>query len=257
MNNDKTVSTSSANVSSNSTNINIDEDKKLRLTKKRKKWPFILILLISFIGMGIGGYFLYKSINKYNTYKVVGADLISKEKIYEAGRPYYVGKYQYVVAGEKYYYNYDKKFEGDPDSIIQIKYKPSNPNILYNSKEPIIFIAIIAGSFVLSLVMIGILLSITSKMAEKIVVTIVEDTATCVGGRKIYMRTIDPSGVELPKDKIEYFSYFTDKFEKFPIGKKVKFNAFKYSEVLSTEKYKDNIAMSVNEFNIDDFIFIN
>ena len=108
----------------------------------------------------------------------------------------------------------------------------------------------------MSLVTIGILLSITSKRAEKIVIAVVEDTFTCVGGRKIYFRTLDENGAELPSNKVEYYSYFTDKFDQFPIGKKVKFNIFKYSEVLPTDVYKGVEIKVVNELKIDDFIFL-
>ena len=242
-------------MNNNSVEGSIDENSVLRLNKKRKKWPFVLLLLFFFAVIGGGIYFFLQSKNKYENYVVIGADLKSTEKIFEAGRPYYKGTYQYIVDGKKYYYNYSKKFEGKADNVIQIRYNPKNPNELYDSREAILFIVIIAIGGVFSLITIGILISISSKPSEKIVTVVVEDMLTCVGGRKIYMRTINSNGEDLPSDKVEYFSYFTDQLQYFPIGKKLKFNAFKYGEVLTTEKYKNTIAGTINEFKITDFIF--
>ena len=100
------------------------------------------------------------------------------------------------------------------------------------------------------------LISLTSNKEEKIVLTVVYDSATCVGGRKIYMKTINPDGTALPPENTEYYSYFTDKIEYFPVGRKVKFNLYKYNKSILTERFNDVIAIQVNDFKITDFIFL-
>jgi len=243
------------NNNSLNTNTSIDENSVLRLNKKVKKWPFVLLMLLFLSVIGFGVFLLIQSINKYNNYTVVGADLKDTKKIFEAGRPYYVGTYEYIVDGKKYYYDYPKKFEGNVDNVIQIRYNPKNPNELYKSSEFVICIIVISVGAILFFITIGILISVTSKGAEKIVNVVVEDVLTCVGGRKIYMRTVNENGGVLSPEVTEYFCYFTNQLQYFPIGKRIKFNAFKYGEALSTERYKDKIAFSVNEFKITDFIF--
>lgn len=57
------------------------------------------------------------------------------------------------------------------------------------------------------------------------------------------MRNIDtPIDNENPA-KTEYYSYYTNKINEFPIGSKIKFNAYKYNEVLTTEVYKINLQL--------------
>ena len=235
----------------------VDEDKVLRVNKKVRKAPFILLFLFSLTLLGGGIYFFLQSKAKYDNYVVIGADLKRTEKVFEAGVPYYMGTYKYVVDGKKYTYKYSKKFEGNPDLVIQIRYNPKKPSELYDGRETLFFIIVIAVGGLIFLVTFGVLISKTAKKEEKIVVAVVFDSATCVGGRKIYMKTINPDGTAMKPEETEYYSYFTDKYDKFPVGKRVKFNLFKYNKSILTEKFNDIITVQINNFNLDDFIFLN
>lgn len=234
-----------------------EESKILKSSIKRKKWPIVLFIFISMGIIAFGVYFFLQSKDKYDNYVVIGADLLYSNKDYQAGRPYYTGVYQYYVDGKQYKYNNPTKYESDPDKVIQIKYNPKDPSKLYDKRETIFFglVTIVGG--ILFIVSFGILISITSKKDEKIVVVEVYDIFTCVGGRKIYMKTINPDGTPLKPEETEYFVYFTNQLDKFPFGKRIKFNAFKRSRSIVTERYKDIMAMTVNELHVDDFIFLN
>ena len=70
------------------------------------------------------------------------------------------------------------------------------------------------------------------------------------------MKTINPDGTALPPEQTEYYSYFTDKIQYFPVGRKVKFNLFKYRKSITTEKFNDIITVQINDFEITDFIFL-
>ena len=233
----------------------VDEDKVLRINKKVRKAPFILLFIFSLVLLGVGIHFFLQSKAKYDNYVVIGADLKRTEKVFEAGVPYYMGTYKYVVDGKKYTYKYSKKFEGNPDRVIQIRYNPKNPSELYDSHETIFFIIVSAAGGLLFLVTFGVLISKTSKKEEKIVLAVVFDSATCVGGRKIYMKTINPDGTAMKPEETEYYSYFTDKYDRFPVGKRVKFNLYKYNKSILTEKFNDIITVQINSFSLDDFIF--
>lgn len=249
----------SQNPSNNtSQTIQNNEQAVLKSKRTRKKGPHILFLLLELITIGLGTFFLIQSNNKYKTYTITGADLFSQEKVYKAGKPYYKARYQYIVKGQKYYYDNPKYFEVSPDQIIQLRYNPNKPSEIYTSNEMIFFIIIVAVGVVGLFITIGILISITGGNKEKIVTVIVEDIITCVGGRKIIMRNINtPSDNNNPQNT-EYYSYYTSHMEKFPIGRKLKFNAHKYNEVLTTDKYKEKFtALNINDFKIEDFITIN
>lgn len=259
-NNVKTINNQSSAPSISMTNpiqSPINEEDVLKSHIKRRKGPHIFFLFIELIIIGLGTYFFIQSNEKYKTYTVIGADFFSQEKIYEAGKPYYKAKYVYKVNDKKYYYDYPEKFEGTPDQIIQIRYNPKNPNDIYSEKESLFFIIVIATGVVLLFITIGILISISSKKKEKIITVIVEDMLTCVGGRKIYMRNINTPVDNNNPEKTEYYSYYTNQLEKFPIGQKLKFNVYKYAEVLTTETYKDKfISTTINDFKPEDFIII-
>lgn len=235
----------------------VDEDKVLRINKKVKKAPFVLLFLFSLGLLGGGIYYFLQSKAKYDNYVIIGADLQRTEKLFEAGVPYYIGTYKYVVDGKKYTYKYSKKFEGSPDKVIQIRYNPKKPSELYDSRETMFFLIIAASGGLIFLVTFGVLIAKTAKKEEKIVVAVVFDSATCVGGRKIYMKTINQDGTAMKPEEEEYYSYFTDKYEKFPVGKRVKFNLFKYNKSILTEKFNDVVTVQINSFKLDDFIFLN
>lgn len=238
--------------------IQNNEQAVLKPKKTRKKGPHIFFLFLELITIGLGTFFLIQSNNKYNTYTITGADLFSQEKVYKAGKPYYKARYQYIVKDKKYYYDNPKYFEISPDQIIQLRYNPNKPDEIYNSNETIFFIIITAVGGIGLFITIGILISIAGDNKEKIVTVIVEDIITCVGGRKIIMRNINtPSDPNNPQNT-EYYSYYTAHLEKFPVGRKLKFNAHKYNEVLTTDKYKEKFtALNINDFKIEDFITIN
>lgn len=234
----------------------IDEDKILRVHRKVRKTPFILLFLLCIAIITFGVYNFLQSKDKYENYVVIGADLLRTEKKYQAGVPYYLGTYRYKVNDKKYDYNYPKRFDVKPDLVIQIRYNPDNPKELYNRNETLLYIGIAAGGVLIFLVTFGVLISLTSKKDEKIVLAVVYDSASCVGGRKIYMKTINPDGTLLAPNQTEYYSYFTDKTMYFPVGRKVKFNLFKYKKSISTEKFNDVITIQINDFKITDFIFL-
>lgn len=234
-----------------------NENEILKSHVKRRKGPHIFFLFIELIIIGLGIYFLIQANEKYKTYIVIGADFFSQEKVYEAGKPYYKAKYVYKVNDKKYYYDYPEKFEQTPDQVIQIRYNPQNPSDIYSEKQFLFFIIVIATGAILLFITIGILISISSKKKEKIITVIVEDILTCVGGRKIYMRNINTPVDDNNPQNTEYYSYYTNQLEKFPIGQKLKFNVYKYAEVLTTEVYKDKfISNTINDFSPDDFIII-
>jgi len=234
----------------------VDEDKVLRFHRKVKKTPFILLFLLC---IGIITFGVYKSLqskDKYKNFVVIGADLLRTEKKYQAGVPYYLGTYRYVVDNKKYNYSNPTRFEGKPDSVIQIRYNPNNPKELYNHSETLLYVGISAGGVLMLFVTLGVLISLTSKKEEKIVLAVVYDSATCVGGRKFYMKTINPDGTALAPKQTEYYSYFTDKIDYFPVGRKVKFNLFKYNKSILTERFNDVVTIQINDFKITDFIFL-
>lgn len=233
------------------------EEEILKNVTKGKKGIHIFFLFLELIGIGLGIYFIINCNEKYNTYTIIGADLSSKTKVYKAGKPYYHAQYVYKVNDKKYYYDYPKDFSTDPDPIIQLRYNPQKPAQLFSNNEWIFSIGLTAGSTILLFITIGILISITGKRESKIVTVIVDDMLTCVGGRKIYMRNIDTPIDNQNPAKTEYYSYYTNKINEFPIGSKIKFNAYKYNEVLTTEVYKNKFtAMTINEFKTSDFIHL-
>lgn len=239
----------------NNTN-QVDEDKVLRLHRKVKKLPFILMFLLCIGVIAFGVYMSLEEKNKYDNYVVIGADLFRIEKKYQAGVPYYLGIYRYKVDGKKYDYKSPQKYDGNPDLVIQIRYNPENPNELYNRNQSIMYIGITAVGVLLFFITFGVLISMTSKKEEKIVVAVVYDNSTCVGGRKFYLKTVNLDGTDLPPEKTEYYSYFTDKVEYFPTGRKVKFNLFKYNKSILTENYNGVVTIQINNFKITDFIFL-
>lgn len=238
-------------------NIPKSEEEILRNPKKRKKGPHIFFLFLELLIVGAGIYLFMQENEKDKTYKTIGADLFLTEKVYKAGKPYYKARYTYKIKNKKYYYNYPGITEQMPDQIIQVKYNPQNPSDIYTNNMMIITIIIISIGVISFFITIGILISISSANQEKIVTAVVEDILTCVGGRKIYLRNnetpVDPNN----PNKTEYYSYYTTNYKNFPIGRVVKFNAYKYNEVLTTENYKNNFtAMEINNFKTEDFIIL-
>lgn len=238
-------------------NVQLDEDKVLRVHRKVRKLPFIFLFLLS---ISVLSYGIYKSLeckNKYDNYIIIGADLFRTNKSYQAGKPYYTGVYRYVVDGKKYTYNYSKKFEINPDNVIQIRYNPKNPAELYSDRETFFYIIIAASGGLVFLITFLVLISLTSKKDEKIVVCEVFDSATCVGGRKIYFKTFNLDGTPLKPEEVEYYSYYTDKYDLFPVGKRVKFNLYKYKKSYLTENFNDIVTIQINDLKFEDFIFLN
>lgn len=235
---------------------NINEDSILRVSVKKSKMPGISVIFMGLIIIGMAIVLIIDSNNKNSSYVAVSANIYSSEKGYQAGKPYYKARYQYIVNEKKYYYDDPVKHFERPDEVITLKYNTKKPNELYISTYYIYYIIGCGVGILIFILGIIKLISLTSKNAEKIVVGEIFDALTCVGGKKFYIRSLDNSFQPLPTEKTEYFSYFTNDYNNFKIGKKIKFNAYKYKEVLLTDNIGNNrMAFNINELKISDFIF--
>ena len=235
---------------------NINEDNILRNNIKRSKAPGIAVIFMGLIIIGISIVLIIDANNKDKKYITTSARLYTKDKLYEAGKPYYKIKYEYIANNKKYYYSDPTKYFNNYDEVIVLKYDKNNPKDIYISSYYIYYIIIGGVGVIIFILGIIKLISLTSKNAEKIVIGEIYDALTCVGGKKYYIRTLDSSFKPLPEDKIEYFSYFTNDSKYFKIGKKIKFNAYKYRETLYTETFLNNKTISnINELKLGDFIF--
>ena len=235
---------------------NINEDSVLRVNVKKSKMPGISVIFMGLIIIGMAIVLIIDANNKNSTYIAVSANIYSSEKGYQAGKPYYKVRYQYIVNNKKYYYDDPVKHFERPDDVITLKYNKQNPKELYITSYYIYYIIGCGVGVVVLILGIIKLVSLTSKNAEKIVVGEIFDALTCIGGKKYYIRSLDASFQPLPPEKTEYFSYFSNDYTNFKIGKKVKFNAYKYKEALLTDNIGNNrIAFDINELKINDFIF--
>lgn len=233
-------------------------DDALKPKAKKKRTPYVIFLIIEIIIIGGLAYLISEDINKYNSYTIIGADLFNQEKVYKAGKPYYKARYIYKVDNKEYYYDYPSLYSSEPDQIIQIKYNAKNPQEVYSRKTTIILIIAIACVGVLALITIGTIISLSTPQKQKIITAIIEDILILAHGRKIIMRNIDtPVDINNPNNT-EYYSYFTENPQNFKIGQKLKFNANKYNEVLTTEIYNNIFeTQNINELKLDDFIQVN
>ena len=235
---------------------NINEDSILRNNIKRSKAPGISVIFMGLIIIGMAIVLIIDANNKEKNYISVSAKVFRTDKLYEAGKPYYKVKYQYIVNNKKYYYDDPKRYFDPYDEIIVLKYNKNNPKDIYISSYYIYYIIIGGAGVVVFILGIIKLLSITSKNKEKIVIGEIYDALTCIGGKKFYIRSLDNNFKALPPEKTEYFSYFTNDLNDFKIGKKLKFNAYKYRETLLTEDIGDNRSIyNINELKLGDFIF--
>lgn len=235
---------------------NINEDSVLRNNVKKSKMPGISVIFMGLIIIGMAVVLILDANEKNSDYIAISANIYSSEKEYQAGKPYYKVRYQYIVNDKKYYYDDPVKHFETPDEVITLKYNTKNPKELYISSYYIYYIIGCGVGVIVFILGIIKLVSLTSKNAEKIIVGEIFDAFTCVGGKKFYIRSLDNSFQQLPSEKIEYFSYFTNDYNNFKIGKKVKFNAYKYKEALLTDDIGNNrVAYNINELKINDFIF--
>ena len=235
---------------------NTNEDNILRNNIKLSKTPGVCVIFIGLIIIGIAIVLIIDANNKNKNYVSISAKVSSTDKLYEAGKPYYKVKYEYVVNNKKYYYNDPKKYFNNYDEIIVIKYNKNNPKDIYLSSYYIYYIILCGFGVVVLVLGIIKLISLTSKNKDKIVVGEIYDVLTCIGGKKYYIRTLDDNFRPLQPEKIEYFSYFTNDYNNFKIGRILKFNAYKYKEALLTENIGNNInAYNINELKTSDFIF--
>lgn len=235
---------------------NINEDSVLRNNVKKSKMPGISVIFMGLIIIGMAVVLILDANEKNNSYIAVSANIFSSEKDYQAGKPYLKVRYQYIVNNKKYYYDDPEKHFERPDDVITLKYNKDNPKDLYISSYYIYYIIGCGVGVIVFILGIIKLVSLTSKNAEKIIVGEIYDALTCVGGRKFYIRSLDSSFQLLPPEKTEYFSYFSNDYNNFQIGKKVKFNAYKYREALLTDDIGNNrMAYNINELKVNDFIF--
>ena len=235
---------------------NINEDSILRLSNNKSKMPGIAVIFMGLIIIGMAIVLILDAGNKNKNYVTVSAKIFTTDKLYEAGKPYYKVKYEYIVNNKKYYYNDPKKYFDNPDDVIILKYNKKDPNDLYISSYYIYYIIFCGVGVVVFILGIIKLISLTSKNSEKIIIGEVFDSFTCIGGKKYYIRSLDSSFKPLPKEKTEYFSYFSNRSDYFYIGRKLKFNAYKYGEALLSDDIGNNIvALNVNNLKVDDFIF--
>lgn len=235
---------------------NINEDSILRNNTKKSKTPGISVIFMGLIIIGMAIVLILDANNKNKNYITIPATVSTADKLYEAGKPYYKVKYVYVVNNKKYYYNDPKKHFSGYDEIITIKYNKNKPSDIYISGYYIYYILLCGFGVVVLILGIIKLISLTSKDSEKIIIGEIYDSFTCVGGKKYYIRSLDNTFKPLPVENTEYFSYFSNDSTNFVIGKKVKFNAYKYGEALLTDITTDKkTAYVINELKITDFIF--
>ena len=235
---------------------NMNEDSVLRFTKKKSKMPGISVIFMGLVIIGMAIVLIIDANNKEENYIAAPATVSTTDKLYEAGKPYYKVKYVYFVDDKKYYYNDPEKHFNDYDQVITIKYNKSNPSDIYISGYYIYYIILCGIGVVVFILGIIKLISLTSKNSEKIITGEIFDSFTCVGGKKYYIRSLNSDFKALPEENTEYFSYFSNDSNNFVIGRKVKFNAYKYGDVLLTDNIGNNkIASNINELKITDFIF--
>lgn len=236
--------------------MNIDEKSILLGNVKKSKVPSISIIFMGLIIIGMAAVLIIDANNKDKNYKTTAGTVNSTQKAYETGKPYYKVRYQYTVNKKTYYYSDPKKYFDGYDEVITIKYNKDNPKEIYISSYFIYFIAL--GGIGVVVLILGIikLASVTYKNSERIVIGQVYDSLTCVGGKKFFIRSLDESFNPLPSEKTEFFSYFSNDYNHFKIGRKLKFNAYKYSETaMIDDSIKDKKVININDLRINDFIF--
>lgn len=237
-------------------NNNPQNNQNIEKTSKEKFRNFFIFLI--FTGLlitGIAIYLLIDNNKKYNTYIPMAADLISMEKTYKSGIEYYQGTYKYVIDKKEYFYKYQKLYTQSPDKIIQIKYNKENPNELYNENASKTYFIILFSGIGLSFISMIIAISLSSSKLKEIITVEVVEHVTCVGGRRVYLSNININDTNQTQDN-KYYVYFTNDLSKFAIGNKLTFNIYQYSEVFTTEKYKNTLARTIYNFKNDDFTLI-
>lgn len=229
---------------------------------KKEKGPkeslrnfFMFLIFVGIVIIGISIYLLIDNNKKYNTYIPMAADLISQEKVTKGGIEYYQGTYKYIIEKKEYFYKSKKLYSNTPDKIIQIKYNKSDPTTLYNEDASKLYFIILFSGIGLSFISMIIAISLSSSKLKEIITTQVIEQVTCVGGRRIYLVNINTINTQTEDNK--YYVYFTNDLKKFAIGNKLSFNLYQYSEVFTTEKYRNTTAKTLYNFQNDDFTLIN
>ena len=121
---------------------NINEDNILRNNIKRSKAPGIAVIFMGLIIIGISIVLIIDANNKDKKYITTSARLYTKDKLYEAGKPYYKIKYEYIANNKKYYYSDPTKYFNNYDEVIVLKYDKNNPKDIYISSYYIYYIII-------------------------------------------------------------------------------------------------------------------
>ena len=222
------------------------------MNKRFIRKVFLYLVFDAFVILGVTiGLFVYDNY-KYNTYKIIPADLIETTKTYVGGVAYYQGKYKYKIDKKEYFYLSPKLYRDSADQIIQIKYNSEDPLDIYNENDSKMYLITIIVCAVLIIFFIVIAVSLTpSKTVLMITAQVIEDV-NCVGGRRIYLSDINITDTNIDK----YYVCFSKDFNKFRVGNILYFNKFKYGEGITKEDYKGLEAQTLYNFEDDDFSIV-
>lgn len=227
--------------------------KKTKKGKKKYIFLFIVGLLLTILGI----YLYTKNETKSNSFVSIAADIYSSEKVYKAGKPYYKARYSYKVDGKEYKYDYPEETESYPQDVIVIKYNKKNPQEIYNNKFDLYFIGLSIVGIIISAISVIVIIAKNTALPDKNIVAVVEELVTCVGGSRIYLSDIAILPTDNRAATEKYYVLFSNNLGKYALGNQISFNANKYGEFLSTEKYKDNkIAKSLHDFKDEDLVLI-
>lgn len=236
---------------------NAQEDKKESATIKQKiRKMFIFFIFLGIIVVGLSIYLLVADNKKYNDYIPVAADLIGSEKVDKNGIQYYIGTYKYIINKKEYFYQSKKLYSTTPDKIIQIKYDRKDPNKLYNENDSKFYFIVLFSGIALSFISMVIVVALSPSKSKQLITAEVIEQVTCVGGRRIYLSNLQiDDNLPIAYDQ-KYYVYFTNDLNKFALGNKLAFNIYQYSEVFTTENYKQKLARVIYEFKNEDFTLI-
>lgn len=232
------------------------EPKKKKSSRSKLRSFFIFLIIVGIIGIIISSCLLIIEHQKYKNYISIAADFISSEKVYKNGISYNQPTYKYKVKGKEYFFKSNALYLNNPEKIIEVKYNPQNPNQIYHGEYSNSFLIALLVSMAFSFTSSMIAISLSGSKLEKIITVQVIEQVTCVGGRKIYLDNINMKKEEPDAIHRKYYVYFTDDLQKFAFGNKLTFNVYKYSEVLTTEKYRGIFAQVLYNFKKEDFTLI-
>lgn len=256
MNNNQPINNQQSVIIRNISN-NIEDNKKEAVTIKQKiRKTFIFLIFLGMIIIGVSIYLLVDDNKKYNNYIPMAADLISSEKINKSGIEYYKGTYKYIINKKEYFYQSKKLYSTTPDKIIQIKYNRKDPNKLYDENASKFYFIVLFSGIAFSLISMVIVVALSPSKSKEIITVEVVEQVTCVGGRRIYLSNLQiDNNAPIAYDQ-KYYVYFTNDLNKFALGNKLTFNIYQYSEVFTTEVYKQKLARVIYEFKNEDFTLI-